>query len=733
MSNRNFDNRVIIQRLQSQCYARNLYGNNINGRRIISNPQTTDGTSSRYVTYDEGSQTEYARGLTGECVSVSPGGICGVTPDITKECTTLTFDYSFTYTGPGIITEAIVLNNVPLITLPGLFSYSPNKITIIGNKEVYVSLYITICKYTSYYPSDYYPGDFGLSFNNLALITWYNSNTTNLTLISSSACPFSTAGNQFTVFNGAAVPPVYVGLTNLTILSSFVPYFRPNTSLENCFRACPNFNSNISGWDTTNVINMAGMFRQTAIFNQPLNTWNVSNVTNMADMFRLTGAFNQPLNNWNTSKVTDMSSMFRTTTKFNGDITTWDVSNVTTMSNMFRDATGFNQAIGSWNTSNVTTMTVMFAVASGLISIFNKPIGSWNTSKVTDMSSMFSRAVAFNQNISAWDTSNVTTMAGMFSFASTFNNGNTSLNSWNTSKVTNMSSMFQNANAFNQPIGAWDTSKVTTMASMFAVTSGTVSVFNQPIGSWNTSSVTTMSAMFQNARVFNQYIGNWNTSNVRTMTNMFQGARLFNNGELGYISIPTITPNTSSYATSTSPLGILTCPGASLIGNVLVNDIIIIQATISGVSTVYSGRVTAVGSTTATLSPALNLSIPPISAGSITSITKQIAGTKPLLWDTTKLTGTNTSVFQNATFFNQNLTTSGNIWKMNNGVALTLTSFFQASAANNINLFNNGEITSGTTAPMGWTFFQPGTTYATFRERCVLTNSNRPNVVPPIT
>ncbi len=729
MSNRNFDNRVIIQRLQNQCYARSLYGNNINGRRIISNPQTTDGTSSRYVTYDEGSQTEYARGLTGNCVSVSPGGICGITPEITTECFMGSLNYSFTYTGaPGTITEQIVLNNVPLITLPGLFSYSLNKITIVEN-QVNVLLYITFCKYTSYYTPDYYPGDFGLSFNNLALITWYNSNTTNLTLISSSLCPFSTAGNQFTVLSGS----VYTGLTNLTILSSFVPYFRPNTSLENCFRACPNFNSNISGWDTTNVINMAGMFRQTDSFNQPLNTWNVSNVTNMADMFRLTGAFNQPLNNWNTSKVTDMSSMFRSTTKFNGDITTWDVSNVTTMSNMFRDATGFNQAIGSWNTSNVTTMTVMFAVASGLISIFNQPIGSWNTSKVTDMSSMFSRAVAFNRNISAWDTSNVTTMAGMFSFASTFNNGNTSLNSWNTSKVTNMSSMFQNANAFNQPIGAWDTSKVTTMASMFAVTSGTISVFNQPIGSWNTSSVTTMSAMFQNARVFNQYIGNWNTSNVRTMTNMFQGARLFNNGELGYVSIPTITPSTSSYAASTpSPIGILTCPGASLIGNVLVDDILIIQATISGVSTVYSGRVTAVSSTTATLSPALNLAIPNISPSPpttvITSITKQVAGTKPLLWDTTKLTSTNTSVFQNAAFFNQNLTTSGNIWKMNNGVALTLTNFFQASAANNINLFNNGQITSGVTAPMGWTF-SAGTTLTNFRERCVLSNNNKPSAV----
>ena len=35
MSNRNFDNRVIVQRLQNQNYARNLYKNNVNGKQLI--------------------------------------------------------------------------------------------------------------------------------------------------------------------------------------------------------------------------------------------------------------------------------------------------------------------------------------------------------------------------------------------------------------------------------------------------------------------------------------------------------------------------------------------------------------------------------------------------------------------------------------------------------------------------------------------------------------------------
>ena len=78
MSNRNFDGRAIIQRLQNKVYARNLYTNNTSGQPMINNPQTTDGNSSRYVSYHSGAQTEYARGLLGSCETVSVGGIVDI-------------------------------------------------------------------------------------------------------------------------------------------------------------------------------------------------------------------------------------------------------------------------------------------------------------------------------------------------------------------------------------------------------------------------------------------------------------------------------------------------------------------------------------------------------------------------------------------------------------------------------------------------------------------------------
>jgi hypothetical protein len=78
MSNRNFDSRVIIQRLQHQNYARNLYQMNVNGETLINNPQHSDGTSSRLTSFVPGAQTDYFRGLIGAGESINVGGTFGV-------------------------------------------------------------------------------------------------------------------------------------------------------------------------------------------------------------------------------------------------------------------------------------------------------------------------------------------------------------------------------------------------------------------------------------------------------------------------------------------------------------------------------------------------------------------------------------------------------------------------------------------------------------------------------
>jgi len=380
------------------------------------------------------------------------------------------------------------------------------------------------------------------------------------------------------------------------------------------FRFASQFNQPLDLWNMSNATNLRTMFAH-SLFNQNVNSWNVSNVTNfintfgfctfnqpldlwvlntsqpidMTGMFESNTAFNQNIGAWNTISVTNMQYMFDDCPTFNNDgdssIGAWNTSNVTNMENMFFNATAFNQNIGAWNVSKVTNFISMFnnatafnnggsddidnwvfsttsninmsqmfgGITTALSCKFNRYIGSWDTQRVTNMGGMFSRNTAFNQDIGSWNTSNVTNMASMFSSASSFNQD---IGSWNTSNVTNMSNMFSSTSSFNQNIGAWNTGNVTNMQSMFNSASAfnnggssdinnwilntTLSVnlggmfkscpFNQPIGNWNTSAVTSMSAIFEGASAFNQNIGSWNVSNVTTFQDMFNSASAFNNG-----------------------------------------------------------------------------------------------------------------------------------------------------------------------------------------------------------
>ena len=101
------------------------------------------------------------------------------------------------------------------------------------------------------------------------------------------------------------------------------------------FLSCQNFNSsNISSWNTENILNMQGLFAFTNSFNQPLNSWNLSNVTNISEMFKNALAFNQRIYSWNVEKVTDMSYLFYIVVgsalfDYYDDISFWNVKSVT--------------------------------------------------------------------------------------------------------------------------------------------------------------------------------------------------------------------------------------------------------------------------------------------------------------------------------------------------------------------------------------------------------------------
>ena len=145
------------------------------------------------------------------------------------------------------------------------------------------------------------------------------------------------------------------------------------------------YNGDISKWDTSNVINMEGLFHYAYKFNTSINGWDVSNVTNMCCMFCNAWRFDQPIGDWDVSSVTDMECMFDNAEIFDWPIGDWNVSNVTSMKYMFISARIFNQPIGDWNVSNVNNMYQMFYSAE----TFNQDISNWNISNETDTDEMF--------------------------------------------------------------------------------------------------------------------------------------------------------------------------------------------------------------------------------------------------------------------------------------------------------------------------------------------------------
>ncbi|MDF7664468.1 BspA family leucine-rich repeat surface protein [Bifidobacterium sp. ESL0763] len=303
-----------------------------------------------------------------------------------------------------------------------------------------------------------------------------------------------------------------------------------------------------------------------------------SNVTNMHDMFNEnvsitgTGAFS----GWDTSKVTDMSGMFwKTQISDISALSHWDLRKVTTMSGMFLgdddlqsvDAKDLKldsltamdrmfsedahikdvSAIGTWDTSHVTTMNRLFAGAKGISNELPSSeslteltgVDKIDMSAVTDASEMF----AYNQNlksiggIEGLQVANVEDMSSMFvnDWALTA----LDLHSWNTKNAKNMDAMFamamrgfsgsglanawknMNSQLTSINVTGWDTSKAPSLSYMF---SGCVKLTNlEGVSEWDTASVRDASDVFANCRKLSTLdLSRWNVSNMSDISDMFQ-------------------------------------------------------------------------------------------------------------------------------------------------------------------------------------------------------------------
>ena len=293
-------------------------------------------------------------------------------------------------------------------------------------------------------------------------------------------------------------------------------------------------NSNIDGWgvqltDTTSTVAVTSDVC-TYINNKPivstnymffksrakvidLSGFDTSNVTSMSGMFYGSSAI--PINgleNFDTGKVTDMSYMFSNSAATTLDVSAFDTSNVINMSSMF----GYSKAtildVSNFDTSNVTNMSQMFYFSNAT----TLDVSTFDTSNVTDMSSMFSNSKATTLDVSAFDTSNVTNMSSIFYYSAVTT---LDVSTFNTSNVTNMSYMFGYSKATTLDVSNFDTSNVTDMSDMFYFSKATT----LDVSSFDTSNVTNMWRMFKNSiNLKTIYASNkFNTDKVTTDVEMF--------------------------------------------------------------------------------------------------------------------------------------------------------------------------------------------------------------------
>ena len=158
-------------------------------------------------------------------------------------------------------------------------------------------------------------------------------------------------------------------------------------------------NLDVSGWDTSNVMNMNGTFSNCySLTSLDLSNWNTEKVTNMSRVFSgCTGLTSLNVSNWNTGNVTDMSFVFAACIGLTSlDLSSWNTENVINMYHIFGWCSGLTSLdLSNWNTENVTNMMNAFGGCSSLTSL---DVSNWSINEAADFSDMFSICASTSQS-----------------------------------------------------------------------------------------------------------------------------------------------------------------------------------------------------------------------------------------------------------------------------------------------------------------------------------------------
>lgn len=285
----------------------------------------------------------------------------------------------------------------------------------------------------------------------------------------------------------------------------------------------------LSYWDVSEVTNMSQMFNgfgKRARLN--LRGWDTSKVKNMAEMFNGDEKHNENgiaeitgISGFNTSEVVNMQGMFQSTRLTSLDLSNWDVSNVSVMERMFAEARNLTSLdVSGWDTYSVTSMYRMFAGCNELTNITG--VDGFNTFNVADMSHMFANtsklpSLEFVENFDVHNVNDFSYMFASYYWSNPPRYGEDENEDRKANYVYDLTKGFQSPLVRNIDLSSWDTSKAEAMDGMFANFRGTIS----NISNFDVSRLVSAISMFYSAGVESLDLSNWNTVSLKSASSMF--------------------------------------------------------------------------------------------------------------------------------------------------------------------------------------------------------------------